>query len=526
MATQTTTYDIQVRMKMANDIRKASSAMDQLSRSARSVSRIVKAGALGFGLGSALKSAISYNSALEETQIRLTAMFQGNLGGTFADNQRRAAGFMKQMRMDAEATPGTFQDMVGFSQEIAGHVTRAGGSMEDLRKITKGGVVAAAVFGEEAGLAARDIQQALSGTLGSKDRFAKQLLGPMKMTAVEWNRIVKTNPNKGVEMLINAFDQKHIKDASKAYQNSFKGVSSTLRSQLMDVLGMATGPLTEELKKEMQKASAWLKNNKETVKNFARSVGKTLVKAFRLVKSAMQFLYRNRDTLITLTKALLAFKMIKAGTGAMMTFAGALGASTAGLARFANALGVAGAAVVAAWDQVKKGRADVDKKVKVADEFHFVRQQFQRGGGFLDKEAQVHLLQKLRKVGVLEESGQINEAQLAKKIVDISGSRTVGGKEMSDNPIFVKSMVDAIRFAHKDALHLMQERDKRKEEERARLDQGVKMPATVMKPQVSVGKVVIEVASDDPDRFAMGLETMFNDLTNNPTQAINAFKES
>lgn len=524
MANVTTTYDIQVRMKMAKDINKANRALSGMSKSMRTVSRIAKAGVFGFGAKAALGALVGYNTELQNTQTRLTAMFQGNLGGTFADNQKRASMFMKQLKTDAAATPGTFKDMTSFTQQIASHVTQAGGSMEDLRQITKGGVVAAAVFGEEAGLAARDIQQALSGNLGSKDRFARQLIATMGYSTQQWNKEVRSNPNKGIQLLNQAFNQAHIKDAAKAYEKSFAGVSSTLKSQLQEVIGLVGKPLTEEITKEMVKATAWLKANQDKVKAFAKSAGKALGKAFKMLASAMKFLYRNRGSLEALAKALIAFKAVGAITSGFSTLAGALNSTRAGLSGFSGHLALAAAGVVGFLHALKTGREakkKADKTIHQGEAFESMRrmmnQNVKQGRKLTeDRGLMGHARKMFAKQGFVGEDGRIDLDKVRRHSDTIRG---VGGKgrlgvDLSDH-LTSTSNFNIMQVAR--ALN--------KQQAKTATPPELKKGTQAHSSNLSVGKIVIEVASDDPDRFAMGLETMFQDLVKNPAQAKKAFSE-
>ena len=126
----------------------------------------------------------------------MRGLLQMNMGGTWARNQKRANFLVQRFQKDAKASVGTTQDFVAMGGMLTGPLSRAGASIEDIANVTKGAVIASRAFGVEAEVAARDIEQALAGTLSQKDRFARALLEPMGLTTKKWNEMVRKTPKK------------------------------------------------------------------------------------------------------------------------------------------------------------------------------------------------------------------------------------------------------------------------------------------------------------------------------------------
>lgn len=340
MASTTTNYDVKVRYqiddKTAGGLDGIKRRSDAAARSTSSLSRSLKrmAGiAIGaFGIRKALDATIGFNRQLDMTKAKLRTVIQLNTGRSFLNSTKEAGILMKQFREDAKSSAGTFKDMADFGTTIAGPVTLAGGTLKDLREITKGSVVAAAAFGERADLASRDIQQALAGTLGMKDRFARALLQPMGIDLKKFN--AATAPQR-LKALKAALSQKGIKDAATAYQNSFEGVFSTMKSNLQEFGGKVGKKLFDKLTGGMKNVNLWFKNNEKAVDRFANKLANGMVKAFTMVKDAIKAIVAQKDLLILLAKAALMAKV----AGGIMGLGG--GGAGKGLGAFVSRLGAA-----------------------------------------------------------------------------------------------------------------------------------------------------------------------------------------
>lgn len=375
-----TTYDINVRYHLDD---KASKNVGMIGREARRSAqgigilargmRMLQTAAIGFfGFRTAKKYLIDYNSELDQARIQMGGLLQMNMGGRWSQNQKRANMLIRQFRDDAKASTATTKDFVDFASLVTGPLSRAGASMDQIRQITKGGVIAAKAFGIEGEVAARDIEQALAGTLSKKDRFARALLEPMGLTTTKWNEMVKKSPQKAADALTRAFNQPAIKQMAKAQENSWAGVVSTFQDHMQRFFGKVGMPLMKALTKEIQGWNKWLEKNEDTVQRWATSFGKAIVDAFKFAKRTIGFIIEHRDLLLTIAKAYLAVKAggivagAVMGVGGMVGDMGLFGANLKGtngkLKMFASRLGVATAGLGLLYVGAKAFANWVDKR--------------------------------------------------------------------------------------------------------------------------------------------------------------------
>lgn len=405
---QTTVYDIKVRYLINDQASRGLAQIgNQAEKSARATSGLggslkrmamMGAGFMSFRLAKSLL--IDYNANLEQARIQMGGLLQMNMGGDWAKNQERANRLVREFTEDAKKSTATTADFVGFASLVTGPLSRAGASLKDIRDITRGGVIAAKAFGIEGEMAARDIEQAMVGTLGKKDRFARALLEPMGLTTDKWNEMVKKTPSKAAEMLTKAFDQPAIKNMAKAQEKSWAGTMSTLKDNLQRTFGKIGLPLMRKMSAEFQKLNEWFEKNPQKVNEIARSVSEHLVSGFKAIRGIFRFIINHKELLLTLAKAALVMKgagmakgmatMLMPGLGVLSNNAAAAGQSLlgfqgglkgvlSGLGRAASILGMVavGATAIADWVDRKQERKI---KRKTADTFSVEAAQALAGG--------------------------------------------------------------------------------------------------------------------------------------------------
>lgn len=355
-----TVYDVKVRYmtddRASKGLRTIGQEAERASRSSGSLTKTlmgIGAGVAawkGFSLGKSLL--IDFNSQMEQSAITMGGLMMMNMGGDWASNQERANKLMAQFQEDAKSSVATTADFANVASGIVAPLTQVGGTMEDIRKITQGVVVASGAFGMSGEVAARDIEQALAGRMGVADRLPK-LLG---LDPDSWNKMIAKNPAKAIPELLKVLQQPAIKQMAAAQANTFAGQWSTLKDNMQIALGKVGLPLMKELGKEFAHVAAWMDKNPERINEVARSIAAALVKGFGAVKSAMSFLWDNRETILSLAKAFVAFKAVKFATGGIASLAGVLssmgsaaGSATSAIGKFAGSLGQAAPGLAALY---------------------------------------------------------------------------------------------------------------------------------------------------------------------------------
>lgn len=322
-----TTYDIKLRYRL--DGKDAVKGADQLSRRLDGLSSMVSRVGMGiagyFGAQAAGKALIGFNATVEETKNQIAGMFaltkKTNLSDELANADRMYANLQKR----AASLPGTTEEYAKFAGMVTRSVTDAGLGMKALEDITVNAVVAAKAFGIEADVAARDIDQLMSGRFNTTDPFSSKLLGSLGYATEEGRKKVREmSKEQRAELLKTALAQKQITQLAEAQGATFMGRFSTVQDSLQQLAGKAGAPLFEVLKKELERIAVWFTVNKDKVEAFTKSVGEGLVKAFSFLKDVFGFIANNAGALIRVAGAFAAIKAANLIGGAIGGISGAM----------------------------------------------------------------------------------------------------------------------------------------------------------------------------------------------------------
>lgn len=354
MADATTIYDIETRYKLkdrgmagkvrkiSGEVRGLSGAWEHAKGSLTGFSDVWNAGrAITDGLRRASSSLIGFNSDMEQSRITMAGMIRMNTGQTFAEGMKTAQDMLGRFQKIAKASVGTTKDFVEMATLITRPVLKAKLGMDDLVSVTKGAVIAARAMGIEAGVAALDIEQVLSGQVGKRDRFARALLEPFlekRFGIVEYMRKTK----KGTLQAVSAMDQFNklteqqrggilqaaltqpaIAEMAAAQEQSFSGVISTFQDSLEMAIGKVGLPLFQKITAEVQGWNAWIERNSATLESMGAELGSALAHGFGVVKDAVGFLVEHRKVFFALAKVFLAVKAGQIGVGLAKGIGGA-----------------------------------------------------------------------------------------------------------------------------------------------------------------------------------------------------------
>lgn len=578
----TTIYDVRMRYSLED---RASSGLrpmeQQLQRTARSSgllsSALGRVGALAagaFGIHKAQKALIGFNADLEQSRMTMAGMLQLNIGGSFAENMGRATDLVGKLQDRAKASVGTTKDMVEMASMITRPVAQAGLSMAELEDITAGAVVAARAFGLEAGQAALDIEQALAGTLGKKDRFARALLEPLGIDTERFNAL---NAKARASMLRDALKSDAIRDLAKAQEGSFSGVLSTFQDNLQRFFGSVGLPLFQRITEELKRWNTWIDKNPDKIQAWADRFADGLVRGFEVVKDAMSWVANHKDLLMNLAKAVLVLKGVQGLSGILAGIArglqqgGGLGGGMAGKLNMVGTIGGAAAAYVQyafddATDSMERRASKKADRAFLMDEarrflggegrrlagFPLLKQEearAQRLGGFQalqGSRAELLLADALRR-GLIDEAGKINKEAINK----LTGGWNIANPHEVRRGAEIqlageaKMLEDSLRRAFQHGSEFLTQRFLRTAEKAGHqfaamlggpaaalalgMDLGIKPPeASDQQKQDKAPKVTInriEVRSDDPDRFVFQLAETVRDSLKSPSGSAESWRE-
>ena len=352
----TTVYDINMRYLLEDRTKAGLDGMSKrVDRTGRSVSalgmglkRIAGMAAGYFGFRAAKSALFDYNRELQDTQTNIAGLIMTTAKADWKASFGEAATILDELRDRAKKSTATTQEMAFFMNETIQPLMAAGMGTKQLASFTADAVVAAKAFNDE-GIAAMDIQQALTKGVEIRDRFTRKLLGTIGMSREEFNKLDTAGR---LETLQRAISSPAIRRLGQEQAETFSGAFSTLKDNLQQTFAEAGKGLFKSITAELREWNKWLEANGNTVRDMAKDFGKYLVEGFSMVREVIKFLVDNREVVMSLAKAALLFKGVRMAGGLIGDIGGSLGAlrgaaggAAAGLTGFTGGLAGAAASV-------------------------------------------------------------------------------------------------------------------------------------------------------------------------------------
>jgi hypothetical protein len=246
----------------------------------------LKGYALYLGVHLGYEHLIKFNADMQTSIIGLSAMIEGNLGGSFANATAQAKDLYAEFQKFSTKTPVTTKEILEFGRSVAVATFQAGGKIKDLQEITEQGVIASKVLTPERGpgYASLELSEMLMGNVSNRMVFAKQLLGFVKMTEEQFREL---DAKQRMAVVKRALNSPAMKDAAGAFQGSFAGVTSTLEDKLQITFGKIGLPLFEAITRAVVKFNKWLDENGDTIERVGKKIGDWLGDAFEVLSFAI-----------------------------------------------------------------------------------------------------------------------------------------------------------------------------------------------------------------------------------------------
>lgn len=268
-----------------NDIRSAGSdVMGVLDGAVDRMSSFAKWGAIAAGAAGA--GAIVYgvkdlNSELESTKISLGTIFAANgIASDVPDGMRHAADIVKQMRMDARALPGEFEDLKGIFTTGSIDAFRAGATPEQWEKVAAKVMASAKVAQVPMEVASREFAQLMEGRAGAHNVLGTRLFGLSGASAKKFNAEDDATRYAELSKTLDKYS-----GSINEFGQSFDGLSSSLVDNGKNLLRQATEPLFNTIKGELTSVNGWFDTNQNTLGEWAGVIGHDLSDAFEWGKN-------------------------------------------------------------------------------------------------------------------------------------------------------------------------------------------------------------------------------------------------
>lgn len=540
MSATSTTYDVRVKYMVdrsgatsgLNDIgRAAANTGNSLSGLTDKLKQVGMALTAYIGFRAGYEHLINYNAELQNTQASLRTIIQLNSSGMgFTEAGSKATALMSQFQMDVKEVPGTVQDLGEFAAGISQAVLQAGGTVNDLREITKNSFTASkAMFpGMGAEMAQLEVTETLMGNLTKRNRFGR---GVMRAAGYEEAQVNAMDPLERLKAYMKALSAPAIKDAQKGYLTSWAGVTSTFENTIKTSLGKVGLPLFQAISKEILSWNDWINANGDKIADFGRSFTDGLMVGFRTIKTIMGFVVEHKDLLMTLAKAWLAGKAVSmmangvmGAAGAFQNLASSAGGGLLGLTKAAGgaaaALGLIAGAAVAIADWVdKKHEEQIDAEVKKAG-FRNLFDETNNG-----HRSKAFFYEESKRMGLLNETGTAFKPE-TNPLMQQTGKFKVLGFNLVQAPL--EAIMNQMLQQGMEASRIAKSGWATRDQAFIKANLGLEAPgdmAKALKPQVNIGKIVMNVESNDPDNFAIGMEGYFRAWTSNPTSNPKSVRE-
>lgn len=349
MAGTTTTYRVEAVYDLTD---KASRQLEEIGKHAKQAahhSEGLKAALFGvaeaFGAMEVVRKAkeyfVDFNQQVEDAHIALTAMIESNFDVSFDKAGAAAQRMYDHFQKFSMQTPVTTKQILEFSRGITVAASNTGASIAEITKMSEMGVIAGKVLGggHDTGYLTGELSHMLAGNINQRMQFARNLLGSIHMSEKQFKAL---SAEKRKETVLKALDSPAMRDAAKAYGDSFSGVTSTLEDKLQIFLGKVGVPLFKAITKEVAEWNKWLEKNKNVIEVYINRAGEVLKDGFGHVRDAFAFIAQHAGTLIKVAEAYAAIKIGSAIGGGLASSIGSVGGLGGKVKGAAGLGGVAG----------------------------------------------------------------------------------------------------------------------------------------------------------------------------------------
>jgi hypothetical protein len=525
MSTVSTIYDVQLMYSVKGNAGAglssiAGEAEKAAQRTAGLGDQITRLGALvggGLLLSKGKDAFIGFNKEVENSKISIAAISNMFNGGSFAQSMQQADDVFRVYQKAAIQSTATTADFLEMHKMIAPVMTQSGASMKTLMDTVQGATVAAPIFGVKPEMLAIDIRQMLQGAVGNKDLAANIMISSLGLDKDTFNQKARANVGFAIETVNKALTSPSLKAAAKAYEGSFAGVSSTLEDTVQILAGHAGEKLFQTITTEIKSWNEWLTQNRGQVDRITDKVSGALVGGFRTLKDTVIFIVDHHEALIKVAEVWAGMKagswIVSDAIPTAKSFGQMIGDGIAGKA------GVIGAAIGAAiglgiaakrtgneWDDIRSRNFEMRGQSQLMaargnlneSTYGDLARRFIVGGAYnpttgdFDQKLAASILRGSGDGFTAFTSGQRIDDGMANMYARNVGDILQKGRGTLDSAV-VRAFASFGRgpLDGRDVPFALEREDGRAKQEK--------------KPGVVVNINRVEVQSDDPDRFVMGI---------------------
>ena len=545
MGNITTTYDVQTRYLMRDQVSGGAHRMSTELHAAHGASESLKhsllhlAGAvgIGFGLHEIWHKAKEANMEMLNLQKRVTgthfAFTQWGANVSTADRMKQSIAVAAEMGEKLEGIARglhlELDPVATIYTSMAASAGKLGMSQEDTLKLVQQLAAATRVYGSDAQLVAMTVSRALeTGGIRGVDNFAKMLRQKLNLKEEGKNLA----PAEMLRRLSGGLGGTI--EAAQMMGGGLEGTMADIHREGDALVRTLTGPAFKSIAGMLKEWTEYSAKNREHIEAVAKEVAGSLVTGLTAVKDITVFIHDHWKALALMFVGMKIPGMVAGFSGGL---AGGLGGGVGGAAMAGSAAGPWGAAIAASGamlaavviDAIQRGNAQGTEDQRLSASYGVGV-----SGGTID--AFIEHVEKYRTTHSEQEARLAKAFAKNQGISDLASLENAAGFWTDEqrarmgraygadmNARWGNSSVDDLTRAidNSKLTSLFQDFNQAIEtggldavEDLQRRFPGVSLPAgTGKKGDIIVKEIKIEVISDDPDRFAFGLDEVVRTAT-------------
>lgn len=318
-----------IRVDWTADTSSAERGADRVSSGFRGVAAAVAAAGAALGVSRLAEKIFEIGKETEDLKISMAGMFQafGAAGLTAsADDFTKAMGMsgaiFEKMRVDARELPGELEDLTNIFRMAIGGGMNAGKSINEIEQLSSKLMAFGAIEMMPSQQTAREFAMMMEGRAGAHNVLFQRLRTQIGMTAKEFNALSDPAKWNIIERALKGYDP-----AIKEFGKSWSAISSTTVDIVKNLIRIGGAPVFEMVKRHLSDWNDWFEKNQQYIDRMATEWGEKLASgietAYGWAKSLVEIIVNNRETLLKIAEAYVAFKGVQAFGGS--SFKGASG---------------------------------------------------------------------------------------------------------------------------------------------------------------------------------------------------------
>jgi hypothetical protein len=272
---------------------------------------------------------LGFNSAVEQSQLKLATMITANYVANWDQATKAAEEMRGKFQEIAETVPVTANEMSQFADRISSAYK---GNLNDLAEFSARAAVISKVMVGSAEGGAMQITRMLAGQVSERQAMGKALLNSMGMNSQQWKALTA---EQRTTKLSTAVQSDTFKDMQKTLGDTYQGVTEVFKDKVEVTLARIGMPLFKAITAEVKSWSEWMDKNKDKLDEIGRTITSSLITGFHAIKDVFTFIYDHADILMTIGK-------LYAATAVGGMIGGALGNAGSGIAGMLSKFGAGG----------------------------------------------------------------------------------------------------------------------------------------------------------------------------------------